>query len=133
MNTNSEPTRGPKRGTVHVLTGAGPSLRSFLWSVRQLRDVKRRLRTEGTRARIQVPEDLGPRGWWGVRAGLLLSRPSCLERSLLLQAWLGIHATAPDVVIGVRKRSGKIEAHAWLDGRDPGFDPSYQELTRLSP
>ena len=133
MTTNNAATERPKRGIVHVLTGVGPSFRVFLWSVRQLRDVKRRLRTEGARTRIQVPEDLGPRGWFGVRAALLLSRPSCLERSLLVQAWLGVFATAPDVVIGVRKRSGKIEAHAWLDGRDPGFDPSYLELARLSP
>jgi hypothetical protein len=41
--------------------------------------------------------------------------------------------TAPDVVIGVRKRSGKIEAHAWLDRPDLSLDPSYEELTRLSP
>jgi hypothetical protein len=133
LSTNSEAPRGPKRGIVRVFTAAGPSVRSFRWSVRQLRDVRRRLQTEGTRTRIQVPDHLGPRGRWGVRAALLVTRPTCLERSLLVQAWLGVHTTAPDVVIGVRKRSGKIEAHAWLDGRDPLFDPSYEELTRLSP
>jgi hypothetical protein len=133
LSTNSEATKGPRRGIVHVLTAVGPNLRSFRWSVRQLRDVRRRLRTEGTRTRIQVPENLGPKGRWGVRTALLVTRPTCLERSLLVQAWLGVHTTAPDVVIGVRKRSGKIEAHAWLDGRDPLFDSSYEELTRLSP
>ena len=133
MSTNSDVTTGPERGIAHVLTGVGPNLRAFRWAVQQLGDVKRRLPTEGTSTRIQVPTGLGPRGWRGVRTAVLVTRPTCLELSLLLQAWLGVYSPAPDVVIGVRKQSGKIEAHAWLDGRDPGFDDSYEELTRLSP
>lgn len=123
----------PTSVVVRVLTGAVPNARTFRWSVRQLRGVRRRLNTEGTSTRIRVPQGIGPRGSWGIRAAILVTRPTCLERSLLLQAWLGVRARAPDVVIGVRKRSGKIEAHAWVDGRDPRVDPSYKELTRLSP
>jgi hypothetical protein len=87
--------------------------------MRQLRDVKRRLPKEGTSARIPVPEDMGSPGWWGVRVAVMAIRPTCLKRSLLVQAWLGGQMAAPDVAIGVRKRLGKIEAHAWVDGGGP--------------
>ena len=60
-------------------------------------------------------------------------RPSCLERALVLQAWYSMSGPAPDVVVGVRRRDGVTEAHAWLDDSDdPLFDESYEEITRLT-
>lgn len=117
---------------VRIATGAVPNLRSFGWAVVQSRNIRHRLRSEGTKARVPLPMGIGPRGWWGVRAAVALVRPTCLERALLVQAWIGGYASPPDVVIGVRRRSGAVEAHAWVDGSDPWFDPSYQELTRLT-
>lgn len=56
---------------------------------------------------------------------------TCLERALVLQAWLAAHGDRRDVVIGVAAPASGFAAHAWVDReRDPssaGFD----ELTRL--
>ena len=84
-------------------------------------------------ARIPPAAGMGPRGGWGIRVAFIATQPTCLERALLLQAWVGGYSDAPDVVIGVRKTSGGVEAHAWVEDRDPLFDPSYTELTRLAP
>jgi hypothetical protein len=57
-----------------------------------------------------------------------LARASCLERSLLRQAWLHGRGTDRDVVIGVRSAE-KFEAHAWIDGDPDGVD--YAEIHRI--
>jgi hypothetical protein len=100
--------------------------------VGQLHDVRRRLPIEGTATRIPLAAGMGPRGWWGIRVAFLATQPTCLERALLLQAWMGGYAEPPDVVIGIRNGSDGVQAHAWVDERDPWFDPSYTELTRLA-
>ena len=58
-----------------------------------------------------------------------LGRATCLERSLLRQAWLRGRGTMRDVVIGVRSE-GQFEAHAWLEG-DPDGE-GYVEIHRIS-
>jgi hypothetical protein len=77
-------------------------------------------------------QGLAPRGHRGLKRALAEVSPTCLERALVLQAWLAAYTDAPDVVIGVRKGESDIEAHAWVEGDDSWFDPSYDELTRLS-
>jgi Transglutaminase-like superfamily len=57
-----------------------------------------------------------------------LGRASCLERSLLRQAWLRERGARRDVVIGVR-RENEFMAHAWLDGDRDGFE--YTEMLRI--
>jgi hypothetical protein len=57
-----------------------------------------------------------------------LGRASCLERSLLRQAWLRERGARRDVVIGVR-RENELTAHAWLDGDGDGF--GYTEMLRI--
>ena len=114
-----------------LVGGAVPSARALRWAAVELRGIRRRLPVEGTRARVAPVAGLGPRGWWGVRTAIAIVRPTCLERALVVQAWIGGYADAPDVVIGVRRRSGEVEAHAWVDAVDPWFDPSYEELSRL--
>lgn len=126
-------TDAPVRWLTRTVTGLAPNLRSLRWAVRQLRDVHRRLPIEGAATRIPLAAGMGPRGWWGIRIAFIATQPTCLERALLLQAWMGGYTDAPDVVIGVRKASGGVEAHAWIEDRDPLFDPSYTELTRLAP
>lgn len=118
---------------MRITTGFGPNVTSFLWAVRQLRAVHKRLPVVGTVTRVPRPARPGPRGWWGIRLAILATHPTCLERALLLQSWMGTYRAAPDVVIGVRNGTNGVQAHAWVEDRDPWFDPSYSELTRLAP
>lgn len=117
---------------VRILTGIAPNVASFGWALTQSRTIRHKVRTEGASARVPVPTVAGPRGWRGVQAAIVILRPTCLERALVLQAWIGGYAEAPDVVIGVRRQAGVVEAHAWVDGADPWFDPSYQEIARFA-
>lgn len=133
MTTRGLATSATGRALMRITTGFAPNLRSFGWAVRQLRSVHRRLPIEGTETRIRRPVRPGPHGWWGVRLAIFVVNPTCLERSLLLQSWMGAYGDAPDVVIGVRSGSNGVEAHAWIEHRDPWFDPTYSELTRLAP
>ena len=132
MTTRRDATNAPARWLTRAVTGAAPNIRSFRWAVGQLRDVRERLPIEGTATRIPLAARMGPRGWWGIRVAFIATQPTCLERALLLQAWMGGYAEPPDVVIGVRNGSGGVEAHAWVEDRDPWFDSSFTELTRLS-
>ena len=61
-------------------------------------------------------------------------KPTCLERALVLQAWLAAHGAPRDVIIGIPPtgiRSGP--AHAWVDGTDQVSPLGYLELHRLPP
>lgn len=55
-------------------------------------------------------------------------RASCLERSLVRQAWLRARGARHDVVIGVRG-GNNFEAHAWVDGDPDAVD--YVEIHRI--
>jgi len=44
-----------------------------------------------------------------------ISRPTCLEESLTLWYLLRDQGVAADLRIGVRKQTGKFEAHAWVE------------------
>lgn len=57
-----------------------------------------------------------------------LGGATCLERSLLRQAWLKGRGTMRDVVIGVRSEH-EFEAHAWVDGDPDSVD--YVEIHRI--
>ena len=108
-------------------------MRSFLWAIGAVRSARRDLRAEGSSARVRAPSNVGPRGTTGVKVAVVVARPTCLQRSLVLQGWIsGFSSSPPDVIIGVRKHDGVVEAHAWIDGSDPDFDATYEELTRLS-
>jgi hypothetical protein len=67
----------------------------------------------------------------GVRA-ILRRRPNtCLERSLIMQRWVGAFGRTPDVIVGVCGPSGSFRAHAWLDGDPDGDEQPFHELLRL--
>jgi hypothetical protein len=67
-------------------------------------------------------------------AALSRLKPTCLERALVLQAWLASQGTARDVVIGVPRDGMKAgPAHAWVDGTDTVSAEEYVELHRLRP
>jgi hypothetical protein len=108
------------------------SVQAYRWARRELADVKVRLKTEGVKTRVVPPTGLAPRGYRGLQRALAQVSPTCLERALVLQAWRAAYTDAPDVVIGVRKGESDIEAHAWVEGDTSAFDPSYDELTRLT-
>jgi hypothetical protein len=102
------------------------------WAYRAHRRVQRDLRDGVSAPRVAPPPPSIPdRAARGVVNVLEARRASCLERSLVLQAWIGAHSgDAPDVVIGVRKSGDDVKAHAWLDGSGEGA--GYAEIHRLS-
>jgi hypothetical protein len=109
-----------------------PTLRAALWTLRALRATRLELRRgviDGVR--IPPPPALPEEAIRGVR-GILRRRPNtCLERSLILQRWMGRFGNAPDVVVGVSGPSASFRAHAWLEGDLEGADEPFQELLRL--
>ncbi|MGI9326268.1 MAG: lasso peptide biosynthesis B2 protein [Pseudomonadales bacterium] len=107
------------------------SIRAYSWARSELETVKKSLPDSGVTTRAQPPEGIAPRGQRGVDWALRREKPTCLERALVLQAWLAAAGPAPDVIIGVRAGEAATEAHAWVDGSDPWYDPSYEEITRL--
>lgn len=106
------------------------ALRAALWALRAVTTARRQLRRTGIN-RVELPEPpCVPEGAFrGVQAALRRQPASCLERALVLQRWHAAHGRPHDVVIGVAGSSEAFEAHAWLDGEDPGRE--YRELSRV--
>jgi hypothetical protein len=110
------------------------TLRAAWWTLRSVRRARRDLKLRGLATTVSAPPASLP---WGSRTGVngVLNRlePTCLERALVLQAWLHAHRVDRDVVIGVKGAQGEVRAHAWLDGigdRDEGT--RYSEIHRLA-
>ena len=105
---------------------------ALIWAVRTLAKVRRRLPSEGPSLRI-VPPRRFPEGVLpGVERALSRREATCLERSLIVQAFLASHQQPRDVVIAVATAGG-FRAHAWVDGYDQPEWDVYRELTRLAP
>ncbi len=101
--------------------------------MRAERSVKGQLKRHGLSATVRPPP-LSPRALLGMQKMLNRLAPSCLERALIVQAWLAAHHEFHDVVIGIPPGGMTGEpAHAWLDGRDPASAATYLELHRLPP
>ena len=104
-----------------------------VWAYRAHQRVERDLRDGISEPRVAPPPPSIPdRAAKGVVKILEARRASCLERSLVLQAWIRAHGggQAPDIIIGVRKQGDEVKAHAWLDGSGEGA--GYAEIHRLS-
>ena len=100
------------------------------WTAAQHRQLQRTLPRGGTGGPLAPPPArMSARNVRIVLAALRVRRASCLERSLVLQAWLAGHGDRRDVVIGVRHEDSLL-AHAWVDGLEDGS--RYVELHRLS-
>lgn len=78
-----------------------------------------------------TPPALPPSARMAVLGVLQRTRASCLERSVILQAWDAAHGRPCDLIIGVTAPGGGFQAHAWLDGEPSGGD--FTELKRLAP
>ena len=72
------------------------------------------------------------------RRALLLSvnrrRATCLERSLILRAFLDSRGSRHAILIGVRRGAGQeFMAHAWVEGIDDESGEGYAVIRRLEP
>jgi hypothetical protein len=100
-----------------------------LWAARELRRLRGTLARDGVSASVRrPPRRVSRRSGRAVMLAARVGNATCLERSLLRQAWLGGRGTLRDVVIGVRSRD-EFQAHAWLDGDPDGVD--YVEIHRI--
>lgn len=104
------------------------------WALVTVLKVRRGLRRSG----LEVPTPRPIRMWPGTKRGVyaVLHRlkPTCLERSLVAQAWLAGQGLSYDLVVGV-PRAGFTEgepAHAWLEGISDVGD-KYLEIYRRRP
>lgn len=83
------------------------------------------------------PPDLPNRTRRGVTAVLRRTGTSCLERSMVLQAWDAAHGRHRDLVVGVtapgRSTISNFRAHAWLEGDPASSSAGFRELFRRSP
>ena len=110
------------------------TLRAAWWTVRSLRRARRELRDSGVRAQVVPPPKLPWGAGRGVNAVLRRQEPTCLERSLVMQAWLAAQGEPHDVVVGVTRTSAGFDAHAWVDlPRATPDAAKYEELVRLPP
>ena len=113
----------------------GPrSLATSGWALVQLRRVRGAL-AAGSLASVVVsvpPRVLPGRARRAAVVALRLGRATCLQRSLILQAWDRAHGRDRAVVIGVTAPGDGFRAHAWLDG-DHGCDGGhgFHELLRI--
>ncbi|WP_082522703.1 lasso peptide biosynthesis B2 protein [Geodermatophilus sp. Leaf369] len=121
------------------LTGrlAPATLRAAWWARTAVRRARRALAADGVDAVVAPPPALPAGARRGVEAVLRRTAPTCLERSLVLQAWLAAHGVPCEVVVGVAGSTGGdggVRAHAWLDveAHDP-VARGYREIHRLPP
>jgi hypothetical protein len=103
-------------------------LRTLAWTLISVRRTRGQLDSGGLSAVKLLPAPLGGRGARrGLRDAFRLTRPSCLERSLVRRAWNLRQGRNVPIVIGVRGNSESFGAHAWLQG-DPPDPGDFAEL-----
>jgi len=104
------------------------------WAMLCIRIVKRRLRRDGIRATSPKAPKLGGKARLGVQAVMSRLEPTCIERALVLQAWLVAHGDHRDVVVGAPVSGMDSDtAHAWIEGTERENASKYIELLRLPP
>lgn len=109
-------------------------LRAALWAFLAARQARRDLRSGISRPTVRPCPKLPRSASSGVFGMMARLDPTCLERSLVIQAWLSAHGDHRDIVIGLPKENfGEVPAHAWVDGTDRISPVEYLELHRLPP
>lgn len=110
------------------------SIRALAWAAVALRRVRRALPRDGLDTRTPPPPPLPAAAGRGVTALLDLAHASCLERSLIIQAWLADHGRTHDVVVALPRAEGEFAAHAWVERYDdPADADTYEVFTRVAP
>jgi Transglutaminase-like superfamily len=108
------------------------SLLAAAWALRAATSARRQL-SAGRMPPLDLPR-VPPRvpdsAIWGVHAALRPRLFTCLVRASVRQAWHSAHGWQRDLIIGVKAPGPDFEAHAWLEGDDPGTAGAYHELTR---
>jgi transglutaminase superfamily protein len=109
------------------------TLRAAWWAHRAIRAARRSLRTGGlAMTSLAPPPRLPDHARRGVAAVLHRTGASCLERSMVIQAWDTAHGRRRDLVVGVTAPSEGFRAHAWLDGDPASSSAGFRELFRRS-
>ena len=110
-------------------------LHTLIWAVRARRTARRQLRTGGLAA-VRLPPSPKTAAVWPWPRTLTLAlrvlRASCLERSLVRQAWLADRGRPSDVIIGARAPREGFAAHAWLDFEGESEADGYVEVARYT-
>jgi hypothetical protein len=105
-----------------------PAVRGALWAVPALRRLRRDLPRVGLEAHVAAPRGIESGGLKGVVLVNRIGHATCLERSLVLQAWHLGQGTSYDVLVGVDLAQGAIDAHAWVGG----YEPARSDLTVIA-
>jgi hypothetical protein len=66
-------------------------------------------------------------------ASYVIPRPTCLHRSLVLEALLLAQGHHPIVHFGVRRRRDEVEAHSWVEHEGEALTPPGDEHAAESP
>jgi hypothetical protein len=84
--------------------------------------------------RIPPPPPLPVGSIRGVLAVLRRTKPTCLERATVMQAWLSAHEQPVHIVVGVAADRGVVVAHAWIEpGTDAAEVAEYRVIHRIPP
>nr|WP_231839615.1 asparagine synthase-related protein [Blastococcus saxobsidens] len=112
-----------------------PTARAAAWTAWAVWRTRRSLKSAGLQAVVPDVPPLPPGARRGVFAVLRRLEPTCLERSLVEQAWLAVNGVRCDVVVGVARPEARVEAHAWLagDALPSRAANGYSEIHRLPP
>lgn len=111
------------RAAVRAAASPLATARVLGWTVSAVRRAKADMRRHGLDgiARMERSPAVAARHRDTVSAALRLAGVTCLVRSAVLQRWDADHDRPKALVIGVsREETGRIVAHAWLDGDDGG-------------
>lgn len=104
-----------------------------LWALRCLAKLRADLVGEDVRrVRVAAPPAVAAGGTRAVIARVLArTGATCLQRSLILQAWDRAHGTHRAVVVGVTAPGPQFRAHAWIDGDEVHEQQEFAEILRV--
>lgn len=104
-----------------------------LWAVRCLGRLRGELVGDDVRQiRVAPPPRSTAGGTRSVIARVLArAGATCLQRSLILQAWDRAHGMHRDVVVGVTAPGPQFRAHAWIDGEEDHAAQEFTEILRV--
>lgn len=113
----------------------GPGLQGLRWANEQLVRLRGTLGSEGLDAVVEPPPTIARGSLLGARALLEARRATCLERSLVIQAWFAARGVGLDVIVGVKRSLSDPgdTAHAWVDRFDDDCSTTYAEIRRVQP